>query len=81
MLDELKKYDRVVGFKQTTRSIEDKSAMKIFLAEDVSPDIYDKISELCAENGIEIEYVESMKKLGEACRIDVSAAVAAIVKS
>ena len=79
MLTELQNSKKVVGFKQVRRSIEDGTAKKVFLAEDVSPDIYDKIVELCKEKNIEVVFADSMKQLGNACKIDVSAAVAAII--
>ena len=80
MLDELQKYKKVVGLKQVTRSIEENTAIKVFLAKDVSPNIYDKIVTLCSINNIEIMYVDTMKQLGNICKIDVPAAVAAILK-
>lgn len=79
MLDELQNSKKVVGLKQVTRSIEENTAKKVFLAKDVSPNIYDKIVDLCLAVNIEIEYADTMKQLGNACKIDVSAAVAAIV--
>lgn len=79
MLDELQNSKKVVGLKQVTRSIEENTAKKVFLAKDVSPNIYDKIVDLCTAKNIEIEYADTMKQLGNACKIDVSAAVAAIV--
>ena len=79
MLDELVRAKKVVGFKQTVRSIEDESAKKVFLAKDVSPDIFDNVANLCKIYGIEIEYVETMRQLGTACKIDVPAAVAALL--
>ena len=80
MLDELERTKRVVGLKQTVRSIEEKLVEKVFLARDVSPNIYNKIVTLCSMNNIDIEYVDTMKELGNICKIDVSAAVAAIIK-
>ena len=79
MLTELQNSKKVVGFKQVRRSIEDGTAKKVFLAKDVSPDIYDKIVELCKENNLDVIFADSMKQLGNACKIDVSAAVAAII--
>lgn len=79
MLEELKDSKKVVGLKQVRRSVEEGTAKKVFLAEDVAPDIYDKIVDLCKANNVEIEFVDSMKQLGNACKIDVSAAVAAII--
>ncbi|MBQ7756100.1 MAG: ribosomal L7Ae/L30e/S12e/Gadd45 family protein [Oscillospiraceae bacterium] len=79
MLEELKNSNKVVGLKQVRRSVEEGTAKKVFLAEDVAPDIYDKIVDLCKANNVEIEFADSMKQLGNACKIDVSAAVAAII--
>ena len=79
MLGELKASKKVVGLKQVIRSIEEKTAKKVFLAKDASPDIYDKIVDLCKANGLEIIFADSKKQLGNACKIDVSAAVAAII--
>ena len=79
MLDELKDSKKVVGLKQVRRSVEEGTAKKVFLAEDVAPDIYEKIVALCKANSVEIEFADSMKQLGNACKIDVSAAVAAII--
>lgn len=80
MLDVLQKSKKVVGLKQVTRSIEENTALKVFLAKDVSPNIYDKIVTLCLNHNIEIVYIDTMKQLGSICKIDVSAAVAAILK-
>ncbi|MDO4744905.1 MAG: ribosomal L7Ae/L30e/S12e/Gadd45 family protein [Clostridia bacterium] len=80
MLDVLQKSKKVVGLKQVTRSVEDNTALKVFLAKDVSPNIYDKIVTLCSNHNVEVVYVDTMKQLGNICKIDVSAAVAAILK-
>lgn len=79
MLDELRQVRKVVGLKQTVRAVEDGTAEKVFLARDASPDIYNKVVTLCSVNNVKVEYVDSMKQLGEVCRIDVSAAVAALL--
>ena len=81
MLDELSQAKRVVGLKQTVRSIQENDVKKVFLAKDVSPNIYDKIVSLCSEKNIEVEYADTMKQLGNICKIDVPAAVAAILNS
>lgn len=80
MLDELKNAKKVVGLKQVARSIGENTVLKVFLAKDVSPDIFDKIVDLCSVGNVEIEYTDNMKQLGNACKIDVPAAVAAILK-
>ncbi len=81
MLDELGQAKKVVGLKQTVRSVEEGNALKVFLARDASPNIYNRIVTLCSVRGVEVEFVDTMKHLGEVCRIDVSAAVAATVNA
>ena len=78
MLSELQNSKKIVGFKQVVNTIEKGSAKKVFLAKDVSPDIYDHILNLCKVNEIPVEFTDTRKQLGNACKIDVPAAVAAI---
>jgi len=79
MLSELQNSKKIVGLKQVTNSIENGTAIKVFLAKDVAPDIYDHILNLCKVNEIAIEFTDTRKQLGTACKIDVPAAVAAII--
>lgn len=80
MLNELKNSKKVVGLKQVKRAFENDMVLKVFLAKDVSPDVYDKIVDMCEAGNVEIEYADTMKQLGNICNIDVSATVAAILK-
>ncbi len=80
MLNELQNSKKVVGFKQVIRAVEKNNALKVFLAEDVSPNVYEKIVEICKVGNLEIEYADTMKQLGNICNIDVPAAVAAIIR-
>ncbi len=80
MLDELKTASsKVVGIKQLRKALSSGTAKKVFLAEDADPMLTDPIARACKETGTAVEYVETMKQLGSACSISVSAAAAAIV--
>ena len=79
MLSELHNSEKIVGLKQVINSIERGSARKVFLAKDVSPDIYDNVLNLCKVNEIPVVFADTRKQLGNACNIDVPAAVAAII--
>ena len=79
MLSELQNSKKIVGLKQVANSIEKGTAKKVFLAKDVAPDIYDHILNLCKVNEIPVEFTDTRKQLGTACKIDVPAAVAAII--
>lgn len=71
--------NRVVGIKQTRKAIKEGRAKVVFLAEDADLHLLEEIKELCEKNHLEIFYVKTMKKLGEACNIDVKAACAALL--
>ncbi|MDI3508546.1 MAG: large subunit ribosomal protein [Clostridiales bacterium] len=72
---------KAVGMKQTIRAIKEHSATVVFIANDADKHIKDAIVNACEQNGIEIEYVDTMKQLGEACGIEVGAATAAVLKA
>lgn len=80
MLDELNTKNRVVGLKQTQRAITECKVKKIFIADDADPRVINPILAECEKLNIEIEHIESMADLGNASGIEVSAAVAAILK-
>ena len=80
MLDELRTASsKVVGVKQLRKVLTSGCAKKVFLAQDADPMLTEPIARACEETGTAIEYVETMKQLGSACAISVSAAAAAIL--
>ncbi len=80
MLDELKTASsKVVGIKQLRKALSSGTAKKVYLAEDADPMLTEPIAQACLETGTALEYVETMKQLGHACAISVSAAAAAIL--
>lgn len=70
---------RVVGAKQVRRALDAGRAKAVWLAADADPGLTGPISALCAERGVPVETVSSMKELGRSCGIAVGAAVAAAV--
>ncbi|NLX61823.1 MAG: 50S ribosomal protein L7ae-like protein [Tissierellia bacterium] len=71
---------RVVGTNQVKRALQKDEVEKVFIAKDAEERVVKDIINMCNEKGIEIVYVETMKKLGKQCNIDVSAASAALLK-
>ena len=67
-----------VGLKQTLKSIEQKEAVEVIIAQDADQAIITKVLLICQENDIPVSYVDSMRKLGKTCGIDVGAATVAI---
>ena len=68
------------GFKEVLKLIEKNEAEKVFIAEDVSQNMKDKLLAEVSKTSCEVIYAESMKTLGEISGIDVGASCAAIIK-
>jgi large subunit ribosomal protein L7A len=80
MISKLNTDNKVVGTKQVKRAIASEKVDIVYIARDADKSIVNDITIACNEKQIQLIYVESMKKLGEACNIDVSAASAALLK-
>lgn len=80
MMEELKDANKVVGLKQVAKAMSAEIVKALYIAEDADAKAVEKIKELAKQKKIEPTYVESMKKLGKACGIDVGAATAATLK-
>ena len=80
MLLNFKEAKKVVGTKQAKRAIINDEVQKMIIAKDADTKLINELVQLCNERSIEVIYVDSMKDLGKACGIDVSAASAAILK-
>ncbi|ADU28401.1 50S ribosomal protein L7ae-like protein [Evansella cellulosilytica] len=72
--------ERVVGTKQTIKALEDKQVKEVIVAEDADAKVLQKVTLLAEKQGVPLTKVDSMKKLGKSCGIDVSAATVAIKK-
>jgi large subunit ribosomal protein L7A len=68
----------IIGTKQTTRAIEINSVSEVIVARDADARVVGKIVSLCKDKGLPVHYVDSMRRLGKACGIDVGAAVVAV---
>ena len=76
MLTELTTQHKVTGAKQVTRALKNAKALRVFMAQDADPRVTEPIQDL----GVDIEEVETMAQLGQACGIAVGSAVAALVE-
>lgn len=70
----------VVGTKQTVRALKEGNVQEVIVAEDADPAIIDKVMEAAKEANVPVLKVDSMKKLGKACKIQVGAAAVAIIR-
>lgn len=78
-MDSLGSSHKAVGSKQVKKAIAKGLAIKVFIAEDAEHHVTRPIIELCQENGIEMELVDSMEKLGKASGITVGSAAVALL--
>lgn len=70
-----------IGTKQTMRAVECGQATEVYVALDADHRLISKIVALCEKHSVNITYVDTMTELGEACSIEVGAAMAAVIKS
>jgi large subunit ribosomal protein L7A len=69
----------VVGTKQTVRALKEGKVQEVIVAEDADSFVINKVLEAAKEANIPVTKVDSMKKLGKACKIQVGAAAVAII--
>ena len=79
MLEELKTDSKIVGFKQSLRAVKEGNAKKAFVAMDADVHVATPFVNACEEKGVAVEYCESCRVLGDACGIEVGAAVAVLL--
>ena len=79
MSEKLSPGSYVVGLKQCIKSISAKKAKKVFLASDADYYISEKVSDACADNGVDIQVSYTMDELGKMSKIEVGAAVVTII--
>ncbi len=79
-VERLNTADRVVGLKQSSKKVSQGLAKAAFVASDADPRITEPFIKLCAENGVPVNMADSMKELAKACRVDVPAACAVLLK-
>lgn len=80
MTIKLKSENKVVGAKQVRRALDSSEAQIVYIAKDADKEVVSDIEKDSKDKRIEILYIDSMRELGEACGIDISAAVAALLK-
>ena len=68
----------IIGIKQTVKAIRAGKVIEIIIAQDSEPRLITPVVEEAELHRIPVFYVDSRKKLGEACGIEVSTAVVAI---
>lgn len=71
---------RVVGFKQVLRALEKDMVQTVYVARDADDFLYRRIVAAAEEKRVALKKVDTMKELGQFCRVDVKAAAAGLLK-
>lgn len=71
---------RIIGLKQTIKAIKEDRVSKVYVAKDADDHIKNSVIKESNGKDIELIYVDTMKKLGEACGIEVKASTASLLK-
>lgn len=74
-----KRIEKIVGIKQCIKFLKNSSSkdeFKFFVAKDADDKLVNPIVQLAQDKNVEINYIATMKDLGQLCAIDVGAAVA-----
>jgi large subunit ribosomal protein L7A len=69
----------IVGTKQTVKALKSGRVKEVFVAKDADLRVVEKVIRTATELQTPIYYVDSMKKLGKACHIEVGASAVAII--
>ena len=80
MISKLIDHNKIVGAKQVKKALQNEELETVFIAEDADKNVTDEIARTCKNKNVQVVYVENMRQLGDACGIDVNAAVAALIK-
>jgi len=70
----------VIGTKQAVKALKEGNVKELIVASDADPRLMSKVIDEALEISIPILYVDSMKKLGKSCGIEVGASTVAIIR-
>jgi len=71
----------IIGTKQTLKAMHNGEVSEVFIAEDADQHVTEKVLNEAKKLQIPYTLVDSKKKLGKACKIDVDASAVAIKHS
>lgn len=79
MLYETNNTKKIVGAKQTLKALQNSEVQCILIADDADAKVIQEIVELAKAKNVQVDFIKTMKELGQLCNIEVKTAVAAII--
>lgn len=70
---------KVIGIKQTIKSINNGEGKIVYVADDAEDKLVGPVIALAKDKSLEVKHVNTMKELGRLCGIDVGAATALVL--
>lgn len=70
----------IIGTKQTVKALKEGIVQELVVASDADPKVTAKMIHEAQGLQVPIQYVDSMKKLGKSCGIEVGASAVAIIR-
>jgi large subunit ribosomal protein L7A len=70
----------IIGTKQTAKALREGNVSELVIAVDADPTVTQKLIKQAHNTNVPVLHVDSAKKLGRACGIEVGAAAAAIIR-
>lgn len=68
----------IIGTKQTLRAMKNSQVSEVYIATDADPKLTQQVTDLAKELNIPLHYVDSKRKLGHACGIEVGTTTVAV---
>lgn len=72
--------DSIIGLKQSEKTVKSGLAKIAYVARDADAHVREPFVNICKQFGVPITFVSSCRELGNACGIDVGAAVVVLTK-
>lgn len=79
MLYDLENTNQVTGTNQTLKCLNKDKVKVLFVAKDANDEVTGHMVELAKAKNVKVEFVNTMKELGNRCNIEVKTAIAAII--
>jgi large subunit ribosomal protein L7A len=80
MENAMKKGKKVVGIKQSLKSLSNNNVLVAYIAQDADSRVTGSFEQECIRRNVEIVYFKTMKELGRECGIEIGTAAACIIK-
>lgn len=80
MFSEADMKNLIAGYKQTMKALKQNKVQRVYIAEDCEDRLSNQIEAAAMSSGAEILYIDTMRNLGELCKLELKTSCACILK-